>query len=46
MAGAAIRPTMTGTALAAVLGDVCARAGDGAASTNVMSSPAGARNLS
>ena len=45
MAGAAIRPTMTGAALAAVLGGVCACAGDGAASMNVMSSRAAARNL-
>jgi len=38
MTGAVIRPTMTRAAQAAVLGGVRARAGDGAASRNVMSS--------
>jgi hypothetical protein len=38
MAGAVIRPTMTRVAQAAVPGGVHARAGDGAASRNVMSS--------
>ncbi len=38
MTGAVIRPTMTRAAQAAVLGGVCARAGDGTASRNVMSS--------
>ena len=38
MAAAAIRPTMTHAAQAAVRGDVRARAADGAASMNVMSS--------
>jgi len=38
MIDAVIRPTMTRAAQAAVLGGVCARAGDGAVSGNVMRS--------
>ena len=45
MTGAVIRPTMTRAAQAAVLGGVCARAADGAASRNVMSSASQRSNL-
>jgi hypothetical protein len=45
MTGAVIRPTMTRAAQAAVLGGVCARAADGAASKNVMSSASQRSNL-
>jgi hypothetical protein len=45
MAGAVIRPTMTRVAQAAVPGGVHARAGDGAASKNVMSRPKAEESL-